>query len=113
MTCMPQTRRLICDRCINFVDTNDEQLRYLAETCEHATFGRAHEDVLDESYRKAGKLDKTHFASNFHPVSSGLIDKIRDVLLEGYGFDFDIRVELYKLNVYGTPLYQLTPVFKI
>ena len=35
-----------------------------------ATFGRGGEDVLDESYRKAIKIDPTEFSSNFHPVRS-------------------------------------------
>lgn len=55
----------------------------LTNMCDPATFGRNQEDVLDESYRKAGKLDSTDFATFFDPVRSGLIEIIRGCLLEG------------------------------
>ena len=53
---------------------------------------------MDESYRKAGKMDVSNFASKFAIDQSGIIDHVRDELVEGTG---QIRVELYKLNVYG------------
>ncbi|KAG7096245.1 hypothetical protein E1B28_003694 [Marasmius oreades] len=37
--------------------TNSSELDTLATSCDRATFGRANEDVLDESYRKEGELD--------------------------------------------------------
>ena len=53
--------------------------------------------MLDESYRKAGKLDITDFAINFDPVACGLLDTLCDILLEGYyGKEWGIRAELYK-----------------
>ena len=56
---------------------------------------------MDESYRKAGKLDNTSFATFFDPVRLGLIETIRSHLLEGHDEKKSIDVELYKLNVYG------------
>ncbi len=73
----------------------------MAECCEVATFGRNHEDVLDESYRKAGKLDATHFAPKLEVGRIGIVEIIRGDLLEGTRSKEDIRVEMYKLNVYG------------
>lgn len=67
-----------------------------------ATFGLNQEHVLDETYRKAGKLDVGSFATKFDPVHSGLISTLREVLLEGHGAAKSIRAELYKLNVYST-----------
>lgn len=69
-----------------------------------ATFGVNQQDVLDESYRKAGKLDASAFAAKFHPEGSSLLDSVRGFLLEGHA-DTSIRVEAYKLNVYGVAFY--------
>jgi hypothetical protein len=77
------------------------ELDLLTEECDQATFGLNHTDVLDESYRKAGKLDKSHFACNFNPERLGLIDAVLSTLLEGHDEDKKVEVELYKLNVYG------------
>ena len=38
-----------------------EALNQLERACEPATFGRNDEDVLDETYRKAGKMDSDNF----------------------------------------------------
>ena len=59
------------------------------------------ESVLDETYRRAGKLDSEYFSAKFDPASSGLIEKLREVLLVGHDEEVTIRAELYKLNVYG------------
>ncbi|KAI0345605.1 hypothetical protein BDW22DRAFT_894553 [Trametopsis cervina] len=90
-----------CASFVDFTNPSDDDLRALSEACDPATFGRADQDVYDESYRKAGKLDTTHFAVNFHPGPAGLLNDIRDVLLEGCDLDTDVTAELYKLNVYG------------
>ena len=58
--------------------------------------------MLDESYRKAGKLDADRFAVKFDPVCCGLLRTIAGDLLEGHTHR-EIRAELYKLNVYGAP----------
>ena len=68
---------------------------------EHATFGLNRQDVLDESYRKAGKLDNTNFALKFDVERSGLIDVIRSDFLEERDERRPVKAELYKLNVYG------------
>ncbi|GJE97692.1 2OG-Fe(II) oxygenase [Phanerochaete sordida] len=85
---------------IDFTSHTDDEIKHLADSCDVATFGRGGEDVHDESYRKAGKLDKRHFASNFCPELSGLMHVIRHNVLEGHNGKA-LKVELYKLNVYG------------
>jgi hypothetical protein len=82
--------------------TSPADLEDLANACDSATFGRGQEDVLDESYRKAGKLDMTDFSWSFNPESHGhFVSQLAvglfpfDTLKEG------IRFEPYKLNVYG------------
>ena len=82
---------------------NDE-LKHLAETCDAATFGVAQQDVLDESYRRAGKLDSTYFSMHFDAVRAGLVDGVRDHLLEVDDSQRAITAELYKLNVYGVSI---------
>lgn len=91
-------------RRINLSQASEEDLLDLSRTCDAATFGRNQEDVLDESYRKAGKLDSTDFATFFDPVRSGLVEIIRGNLLEGHDDSKPVYAELYKLNVYGKPL---------
>lgn len=88
------------NRILDFKDATDEQLAALAEACQPASFGIAEKDVLDESYRKAGKMECTDFATQFCPHASKIVDKIRKSLLQGRN-DATIEVEMYKLNVYG------------
>lgn len=57
--------------------------------------------MLDESYRKAGKLDRENFATNFDPMRAGLLSVVAEKLLEGRSTRMRITPELYKLNVYG------------
>jgi hypothetical protein len=59
------------------------------------------ENVLDEPYRKAGKMDPECFASRLDPSNTDLIKIVRGYLLEGLESKRDIKVELYKLNIYG------------
>jgi hypothetical protein len=59
------------------------------------------EHVLDETYRKAGKMDSECFASTLDPFHTDLIKIIRGYLLEGLESTTGIKVELYKLNIYG------------
>ena len=42
-----------------------KDFEHLLKACQPASFGRAGEAVLDERYRKAGKLDRSQFATNF------------------------------------------------
>ena len=76
-------------------------MKELAEFCDPAPFGRNHEDVYDETYRKAGKLDNQYFSTNFAPHSSGLVASLKDTLLEGHNANMSLYCELYKRNVYG------------
>lgn len=70
----------------------------LIEACEPATFGRSQQDVLDESYRKAGKLDPADFLTDFCPYQTGIIDEIEKML--GVGAQGNrIHCTLYNLNV--------------
>ncbi|KAL5519830.1 hypothetical protein ACEPAG_1490 [Sanghuangporus baumii] len=85
---------------VDFNDANDDQLQHLSETCDKATFGLNQADVLDESYRKAGKLDSMHFSTKLDLEESDLMDVVRYNLLEGHDSNYPIKAELYKLNVY-------------
>lgn len=87
---------------MNFASASDEQLNALMQACEPASFGRGGEDVLDESYRKAGKLDATAFSTPLVPERTDLARIVHDFLLAGENNKLDIVMELYKLNVYGT-----------
>ena len=72
----------------------------LVEDTTPASFGYQGEDFIDETYRKASKLDPTAFSTNFNPYEAGIIDIIAQTLLPAGGSQFQgIRAELYKLNV--------------
>ena len=80
-----------------------EDLDLLTAACDPATFGRGREDVYDESYRKAVKMDASNFSVQLDLVGSGLIRTIEDQLLQGETENMRIKAELYKLNIYGNP----------
>jgi hypothetical protein len=84
-----------------------EQLNTLSEACQKATFGRNQEDILDETYRKAGQMSAKDFTTRFNLEKSGILDGVYTHLLEGFGETGKrIEAELYKLNVYGKVLVQ-------
>ncbi|KIM35886.1 hypothetical protein M413DRAFT_449513 [Hebeloma cylindrosporum] len=85
---------------IDFLNAAEPQLAALAAACQPASFGLAQRDVIDESYRKALKMDSSQFAAQFSPLSSGIMKGIRKALFGNQTIE-DIKVELYKLNVYG------------
>lgn len=79
-------------------------LERLVRDTEPATFGQGREEVYDEAYRKATKMNPTQFCSTFNPYELGIIDTIAQVLLP-HAASADawhirsVRAELYKLNV--------------
>ncbi|KAL8752952.1 MAG: hypothetical protein Q9199_005391 [Rusavskia elegans] len=83
----------------------------LVQRCEPATFGLENRNVLDEGYRKAGKLDNTAFSTNFHPHDFGIVDAVQQILMPytmggaqgNSNQPHGVRAELYKLNVYSAP----------
>ncbi len=73
----------------------------LEKVCQPATFGLNDKDVLDESYRKSGKLDIDSFMLGFDAERTGLLDAVRMALFPGREETRSINAELYKLNIYG------------
>lgn len=61
--------------------TSSEHLDALVKACQPASFGRGNEEVLDESYRKAGKLDRAAFATTFFPYEAGIVDVVSQLLV--------------------------------
>ena len=88
-------------------DIPQSMLSRLLHHCQPATFGVGGQNVLDEGYRKAAKLDTSQFSTNFHPHDCGIVDSIQQILLpstirggQGVGIGPQgVRAELYKLNV--------------
>ncbi|KAF1911956.1 hypothetical protein BDU57DRAFT_483512 [Ampelomyces quisqualis] len=76
----------------------------LAAGTQPASFGFQGRDVIDESYRKASKLDTSAFSTNFCPYEAGIIDVIAQALLPKFPYSSQgIFAELYKLNIYQAP----------
>ena len=82
----------------------------LVKHCSPATFGKVGEEVLDESYRKAAKLDAVRFSTNCNSYDVGIVDAIAQTFLPGVDEVFadgksifedhlGVVAELYKLNV--------------
>jgi hypothetical protein len=93
---------LILQRFIDFASATPEELDQLIAQCEPATFGRGKEDVYDETYRKAMKMDVSNFSVQLDPVGSGLIQTIETQLVPTQAEKaMSIKAEIYKLNVYG------------
>ncbi|KAM5535766.1 hypothetical protein V8D89_010580, partial [Ganoderma adspersum] len=86
---------------LDLANPTPSALEHLERTCDPATFGVDNRDVLDESYRKAGKLDNQCFAFNLDVGRVGLLEAIRMGLFPGRDERKAIHAELYKLNVYG------------
>lgn len=63
---------------------SDGELEQLLLACQPAFSGRGSEAVLDEKYRKAGKLDRTEFATTFCPYEAGIIDVVSQLLVPQY-----------------------------
>ncbi|KAH7886517.1 hypothetical protein F5I97DRAFT_1001042 [Phlebopus sp. FC_14] len=82
---------------VNLSNATAVQLESLSRACQPATFGLNNENRLDETYRKAGKLDLGNFSTPFDPTHAGIVDHICNELLVG---DQKLELELYKLNVY-------------
>lgn len=60
---------------------NSRQFEALLSACKPAAFGRGREEILDEGYRKASKLDREAFATNLCPYEAGIIDLVAQLLL--------------------------------
>ncbi|KAF9441609.1 hypothetical protein P691DRAFT_683343, partial [Macrolepiota fuliginosa MF-IS2] len=81
--------------------TTQAQVADLSSACEPATFGLGPKDVLDETYRKAGKLDEGKFSWVFNPDYGDFASRLVTGLFPWSSLDKGIRFEMYKLNVYG------------
>ncbi|KAI0302516.1 hypothetical protein BC826DRAFT_1101412 [Russula brevipes] len=88
-------------RHVNFTDATSDELEQLAQTCQPATFGRNDKDVMDETYRKAGKMDPELFSTPLVYEYTDIVKIVRDCLLDGTDSLRKLKVEPYKLNVYG------------
>ena len=62
-------------------EPSSREFKELSDGSLPATFARAGEEVLDEDYRKAGKLDRGHFATDFCPYALGIMDTLTQMLL--------------------------------
>jgi hypothetical protein len=65
----------------NLVNATPDELEQLTQACEPASFGMKQEDVLDETYRKAGKMDPECFSSMLDPSNTDLMKIVRGYLL--------------------------------
>ncbi|TFK63427.1 hypothetical protein BDN72DRAFT_847639 [Pluteus cervinus] len=83
---------------LSLTSATTDDLQKLTNACLPAKFGLGQEDVLDESYRKARKMDIDNFMVGFDP--STIVDVIRQELLDSEDVQAALEVELYKLNVY-------------
>ena len=104
------------NRKLKKVDSDEDHaaIQDLLDDSEPAFFGKDGKDVLDDSYRKAVKLDCDRFSTNFNPYDVGIIGAIAQTLLPGMATPITkkskepisaeclgVVAELYKLNVWN------------
>lgn len=96
-----------CKVTLPCADADRPNFEQLLKDCQPASFGRGGEDVMDESYRKAGKIDESAFCSNFSPYALGIVDTAAQALTPNLAHQTNeshgLRAELYKLNVSDSP----------
>lgn len=85
---------------VDLANAADISLQTLLMACEPAPFGIDNKDVLDDTYRKAWKMDKDNFSTRLDVVHTRILDRICLKLMRG-NVERKIRSELYKLNIYG------------
>jgi hypothetical protein len=82
-----------------------QDMEKLASDCDPATFGVGGEDRFDTEYRSAWKLDKTKFATSFHPFDSDIMEVVKNLLFSGAinlgVFEPILVAQLDKLNVHS------------
>ncbi|KAI8974158.1 hypothetical protein BD414DRAFT_424674 [Trametes punicea] len=88
-------------RRLDLLHASVQDLDNLEQYCDPATFGVLEKAVLDATYRKAGKLDRDHFAVNLDVERSGLLEAVSLGLFSGREQNRPVRAELHNLNVYG------------
>ncbi|KAK2052717.1 hypothetical protein LY76DRAFT_583010 [Colletotrichum caudatum] len=84
----------------------------LVQGCQPATFGRNSQEILDETYRRAGKMDESAFCTSFNPYEHGIIDTVLHSLAptdKSSAVKRGVRAELYKLNIYSAPSGRFKP----
>jgi hypothetical protein len=59
----------------------EEVLKQLVKDCKPATFGLGAKDVLDETIRRASKLESSEFSTSFNPCDFGIVDAIVQAFL--------------------------------
>lgn len=84
---------------IDLANADDLKLQTLVGACERAAFGLDNKDVLDETYRKAWKMDSSNFLTRLDVVNAGIMDHVCAKLVQNT--ERKVRSEIYKLNVYG------------
>ncbi|KAF9063492.1 hypothetical protein BDP27DRAFT_1335043 [Rhodocollybia butyracea] len=86
---------------LNTANATEGQLASLISVCEAASFGRGTETVLDESYRKALKLDLSQFSTPFDLASTPILRRIQQDLVDiDTTLRRNIRTGPYKLNIH-------------
>ena len=90
-----------------------DALNALIQDCQPATFGLDGQDVYDETYRKALKMNPDAFSSTFDPYSLGIVDSIAQMLLPTFSESTShraVEARLYKLNVSGRAALRLADI---
>ncbi|KIY64030.1 hypothetical protein CYLTODRAFT_381480, partial [Cylindrobasidium torrendii FP15055 ss-10] len=86
---------------LNLAKATPEQLHGLISACDAAPFGRGNQTVMDDTYRKALKLELAQFAMPFELSQTGILTKIQNDLVDpSVAIRRGIRAEPYKLNIY-------------
>ncbi|CEJ61283.1 hypothetical protein PMG11_09820 [Penicillium brasilianum] len=82
-----------------------ERLTQLVFDCEVASFGKGEKNIVDLTYRNAGKIDPSQFLNSFHPADFKILDDVEQLLVPSFNCLREsqlpfrrLKAELYKLN---------------
>ncbi|KAF9017792.1 hypothetical protein BDZ89DRAFT_1140493 [Hymenopellis radicata] len=86
---------------LNLATATEDELSRLISFSDAAPFGRGNETVLDDTYRKAHKLDVSQFSTVFDLAGTPILNKVSQDLVDmTVSLKRAVRAERYKLNIY-------------
>ena len=95
-------------RRINLANTTPDKLEKFIGFTSPSSFGIKQEKFLDETYCKAGEMDRGCFSQIHFFFETEILPKIKDDLLDGTKAAQNTSILLHKLNVYGMKLILFT-----
>ena len=82
---------------VEFPGISEIVMTKLLGVCSVASYGYKGKDMVDKNYRNAFKLDPDNFITSFQLCATPILQEIQSIVPTV----FDLKAELYKLNIYA------------